>query len=96
MSIKTVVIFCFAAMLLVFTGCEKIINIDQPDIIEEEQAFKDDNSTRLAMLGFYGLMTELVEPLFLAGEVRADLVTATKSADSYIKEFIKIFAMFLH
>ena len=74
-------------MLILCTSCEEWIAIDQPDIIEKEQAFNDKNSTRLAMIGLYGLMADLTEPLFLAGEVRADLVVATKSADAYIKEF---------
>lgn len=73
--------------ILVITSCEGIIEIDQPDIIEQNQAFSDKNSTRLSMIGLYGLMSDMVEPLFLAGEVRADLVTAQKSADAYIKEF---------
>ena len=82
-----IIVVGLAFTLLSLTSCEDWIEVDQPDIIEQEQAFSDKNSTRLAMLGLYGLMTDLVEPMFLAGEVRADLVTATKSADAYIKEF---------
>jgi hypothetical protein len=73
--------------VLIVTSCEKLVDVDQPDIIEQDQAFGDANSTRLSMLGIYGLMAELVEPLFLAGEVRADLAIAGGSADPYIQEY---------
>jgi starch-binding outer membrane protein, SusD/RagB family len=87
MKYHSLIIIGLSWMLILFASCEEWIEVDQPDIIEQEQAFNDKNSTRLAMLGLYGLMADLVEPLFLAGEVRADLVVATKSADAYIKEF---------
>lgn len=87
MNLKTGIITGLSAILLMFTSCEDFIDVDQPDIIEQEQAFDDNNSTRLALIGLYGLMTELVEPMFLAGEVRADLVISTKSADAFISEF---------
>ena len=85
MKIKSLIISLIA--ILMITSCEKMIEVDQPDIIEQEQAFSDANSIRLSIIGIYGLMSDLVEPLFLAGEVRADLVTANKSADADIKEF---------
>ncbi|MFO7659158.1 MAG: RagB/SusD family nutrient uptake outer membrane protein [Bacteroidales bacterium] len=85
MRTNTIILGLFAVLMI--SSCEKMLDLDQPDIIEQDQAFQDKNSTRLAMLGLYGLMTDLVEPMFLAGEVRADLVTANKSADPYIKEF---------
>lgn len=87
MRYHTATLIGLATILFFCTSCEEWIYIDQPDIIEQQQAFSDKNSTRLAMLGLYGLMADLTEPLFLAGEVRADLVVATKSADAYIKEF---------
>ena len=87
MKLRTGIIIALSTMLLIFTSCEDFLDIDQPDIIEQEQAFDDKNSTRLALIGLYGLMTDLVEPMFLAGELRADLVSSTKSADTYIKEF---------
>lgn len=75
------------AVPIFLSSCEKMIDVDQPDIIEQEQAFDDKNTSRLSLLGLYGYMTDLVEPMFLAGEVRADLTIAAKSADAYIKEF---------
>ncbi|MBN2698248.1 MAG: RagB/SusD family nutrient uptake outer membrane protein [Bacteroidales bacterium] len=84
---KIQIIISALLALLIIPSCEKFIDVDQPDIIEQEQAFSDKNSTRLSMIGLYGLMAELVEPMFLAGEVRADLVIAGQSANSYIKEF---------
>lgn len=80
-------LICGMFVIFTFVSCENFINVDQPDIIEQEQAFNDKNSTRLSINGIYGLMTDLVEPMFLAGEVRADLVVANKSAYSDIKEF---------
>ena len=68
-------------IILIITSCEKIIEVDQPDIIEQEQAFDDKNSTRLSLIGLYGLMADLVEPMFLAGEVRADLVEQADSVE---------------
>ena len=85
MKTGSVILGLIALMLI--SSCEGLIEVDQPDIIEQNQAFSDKNSTRLAILGIYGLMADLVEPMFLAGEVRADLVTSTKSANTYIKEF---------
>ncbi len=84
---RTKVIIFSALSMLLLSSCEGLINVDQPDVIEQYQAFDDPNSTRLSMIGLYGLMTDLVEPLFLAGEVRADLSVATNSADNYIKEY---------
>lgn len=74
-------------IVLAFVSCEKFINIDQPDIIEPEQAFSDDQSVRSAVIGVYGLLANLAEPLYLAGEVRADLITTTEFASAHIKEF---------
>ena len=74
MKIKIYILSLIA--LLMIASCEKMFEVDQPDIIEQDQAFSDKNSTRLSLIGIYGLMAELVEPMFLAGEVRADLVIA--------------------
>ena len=84
---KTYLLFLGLTSILIVTSCEKFINVDQPDVIEKDHEFKDKNSIRLSILGLYGLMTDLVEPMFLAGEVRADLVVANKSAGTYIKEY---------
>ena len=85
MKINTLILSLIAILMII--SCEKLVDVDQPDIIEQDQVFADKNSTRLSLIGIYGLMAELVEPLFLAGEVRADLVIANKSADPYIKEY---------
>lgn len=81
-------IFIYSLIFVgLLTSCDSWINVDQPDVIEQEQAFDDPNSARLSMIGLYGLMADMVEPLFLAGEVRADLTIATKSAETFIKEY---------
>ena len=85
MKMKTFILSLIALLMII--SCEKLIEVDQPDIIEQDQAFSDKNSIRLSLIGIYGLMAELVEPMFLAGEVRADLVIANKSANPYIKEY---------
>ena len=86
-QMKNTVFFLSLVILLIVSSCEKMIDVDQPDTIEQNQAFTDKNSISLSILGIYSLMTDLVEPMFLAGEVRADLVVSSKSAGTYIKEF---------
>ena len=85
--IKTISLILGLLLVVIMISCEKLLDLDQPDIIEQDQAFSDYNSTRLSLIGIYGLMAELTEPLFLAGEVRADLVVTTNSANPYIKEY---------
>jgi hypothetical protein len=83
---KYITLLLFIAAIMM-ASCESFLDLDQPDIVEKEQNFKDAQTVRSSVMGIYSVIAETVEQTFLAGEVRADLATATDGASYYIKEF---------
>ncbi len=78
------------AIFLLGTGCfmsscEKFLNPEQELNITEDKLFDDWYEYRSIAMGMYGLQQQLVEQLFILGELRADLVevTANASADMF-------------
>jgi tetratricopeptide (TPR) repeat protein len=73
------------AMLTVFislfTSCEKFLNPEQELYITEDQLYQDWYEYRSVEMGMYGLQQNLVEQLFILGELRGDLVNITSAAD---------------
>lgn len=84
---KKYILIFISAIATCMVSCENFLDIDQPDIVEKEQNFQDFQSIQSSVIGIYSTFAETVEPLFLAGEVRADLVNTTENASSSIREF---------
>ena len=84
---KKSIIYLIIPVLSFLGACKDFIDIDQPDIVEQEQNFQDLQTVRSSVMGIYSIFAQNVESQFLAGEVRADLVNATNGASYYIREF---------
>ncbi len=75
------------AMLLVITSsCEKFLNPPQELNITEDMLFDDWYEYRSVEMGMYTLQQDLVEQLFMLGELRGDLVDITRSATADMME----------
>ncbi len=74
------------ASALVITSCSDFLNPNQELNLSEEQMYRDWYEYRSAAMGMYAIQQELVEQLFILGEVRADLVNITKNADADLIE----------
>ena len=68
------------------TSCEKFLNPDQDLEITRDKLFTDWYEYRSVEMGLYGLQQQLVEQLFVLGELRADLVDITPSASADMVE----------
>ena len=84
---KKYVLLLILPILFVMASCEDFIEIDQPDVVEQDQNFEDLQTVRSSIMGIYSVFAGTVESQFLAGEVRADLVNATPGANYFIREF---------
>ena len=76
-------------IMILFLGlvsCEDFLNPDQKLVIETEDFFKDWSEYRSAEMGMYALQQELVDQLFILGELRGDLMEITANADRDLKE----------
>jgi hypothetical protein len=72
-----------AAMQLSFSGCS-----DYFDVVSEDKVTADNNYTKeidaiAAINGLYGLMQDLVDPLWVVGESRGELTLPARGADKY-------------
>jgi starch-binding outer membrane protein, SusD/RagB family len=75
-----------AIMGMGISSCEKFLNPAQELNITEDMLFDDWYEYRSVEMGMYGLQQELVEQLFLLGELRADLVDITGAATADMVE----------
>ncbi|MEN8228490.1 MAG: RagB/SusD family nutrient uptake outer membrane protein [Bacteroidota bacterium] len=71
---------------IMLTSCEKFLNPEQELNITEEQLFDDWYEYRSIEMGLYGLQQELVEQLFILGELRGDLINITPTATADMVE----------
>lgn len=71
-----------AVLLLSLNSCQEFLNPDQELHITEDQMFDDWYEYRSAEMGMYALQQQLVEQLFILGELRGDLVNITENATS--------------
>ncbi len=67
--------------VLFFSSCKDFLNPDQELNITEDRLFSDWYEYRAVAMGMYSIQQELVEQLFILGELRGDLVTITENAD---------------
>lgn len=75
-----------AILGLSFASCESLLDIDQPDVLEQEHNFQSKEDTRSTMLGIYKAYQELYENYFLISELRGDLVQTTDNAPLAMQE----------
>lgn len=69
------------ALLVLLGSCENFLSPDQQLVIEEEEMYDTWYEYRAAALGMYALQQQLVDQLFVLGELRADLLKTTGNAD---------------
>jgi hypothetical protein len=81
----TGILIVFMAMLIV-GSCEKFLNPDQDLLITEDRLYDDWYEYRSIEMGLYGLQQQLVEQLFILGELRGDLLDITDNAESDMVE----------
>lgn len=84
---KTLWILVLAAGMLLPTSCKKYLTVQPQGSIAEDQAFKAAPDAITAVNGLYSLMLPLADQIFVAGELRGDLVSDARGADQWIKEF---------
>ena len=72
--------------MLVMTSCEEFFNPKQDILVQDDAIFNDWYEYRAVAMGMYGLQQELVEQLFVLGELRSDLVEITQNADADLVE----------
>lgn len=72
--------------LVTVASCEKFMNPDQVLYITEDKLYDDWYEYRSVEMGLYGLQQQLVEQLFMLGELRGDLVNITPNATADMVE----------
>jgi hypothetical protein len=79
----------FSALLLsviLFSSCQEFFNPDQEIDVTEDQLYQDWYEYRSVAMGFYALQQDLAEQIIILGELRADLLTVTSTADADLME----------
>lgn len=85
-SVRAASLALFAALLMMSTSCEKLLNPDQEIYITEDQLYQDWYEYRSVEMGMYALQQNLVEQLLVLGELRGDLLEITPYADADMVE----------
>lgn len=67
---------------VLMSSCEKFLNPPQELNITKDKLYEDWYEYRSIEMGMYGLQQQLVEQLFILGELRADLVQVTENANA--------------
>jgi starch-binding outer membrane protein, SusD/RagB family len=70
----------FLVLGIAFSSCEDLLSPGQELIRESEDMFADWEEYRSAEMGLYSLQQELVDQLFILGELRGDLLNITSNA----------------
>lgn len=83
---KKLYIYLLASMLLISVGCDDFLDIDQPDIVEDENAFQTYDEGLVTIIGCYQGLQETVDQLFLLANLRSDLVIANDNAPEFFRE----------
>ena len=82
---KAPIITFFLAILLL-ASCKDFFDPEQKLVINEDKLYIDWYEYRSVAMGMYSVQQELVEQLFILGELRGDLVTITENADEDMVE----------
>ncbi|MFV0593839.1 MAG: RagB/SusD family nutrient uptake outer membrane protein [Draconibacterium sp.] len=83
---KKIQLYITAFILLLAVGCDNFLDVDQPDVVEDENAFKTYNEGLVAIIGCYQGIQEAVDQLFLLANLRTDLILPNDNAPAYFKE----------
>ena len=83
---KKLFILLIVSALFITVGCDSLLDIDQPDIVEDENAYKTYNEGLVSVIGSYQGLQEMVEQIFLLENVRTDLILVNDNAPLYLKE----------
>jgi hypothetical protein len=76
----SVIVFSIMTM-----SCEKMLDIDLKEVLEEDEGYKNTFDARSAALGINGLFQQkMADNYFLMNELRADLLDVTSNADEYL------------
>jgi len=73
-------------MMFWVTGCEKFLTPDLLNIAKTDEIFQEWDEYRSAGLGLYSLQQDLVDQLFVLGEVRADMLKLTQNSTAELEE----------
>lgn len=77
----TALLIGIASATFLVSSCEKFLNPEQELEITEDRLYDDWYEYRSIEMGLYGLQQQLVEQLFILGELRGDLLNITENAD---------------
>jgi tetratricopeptide (TPR) repeat protein len=80
-KIKRIVLAVIISVSL-FPACKEFLSPDQGYPITGDQMFDDWYEYRSAEMGLYGLQQNLLEQIFILGELRGDLLNITENADA--------------
>ena len=78
----TVIIFSILVSVSFFSACKDFLTTDQGYPITEDKMFDDWYEYRSVAMGLYGIQQNLVEQIFILGELRGDLLKITENADA--------------
>jgi hypothetical protein len=74
------------AGIVLFSSCEKMLNLPNDSLLPEDQAFVDEFSARASVMGVYALLQEVAQQLVILGELQGDLLTVTENAGSDLRQ----------
>ncbi len=72
--------------VLLFSSCEKMLEMPSGRLLPEDKAFVDEFSARSAVMGVYALLQDVSEQLIILGELQGDLLTVTENADNDLRQ----------
>jgi hypothetical protein len=79
-------ILATAVMAMSVASCNKILDIQPKDVVDESQMYRGIHDADAAVLGIYGKVTGLAETYVVLNELRADLMTTTANLDENLRQ----------
>ena len=76
----------FSISILLLASCKDFFDPEQKLVVNEDELYIDWFEYRSVAMGMYSVQQELVEQLFMLGELRGDLVTITENANEDMVE----------
>lgn len=83
MKTKTIYIFLIT-LVITFNSCENYLDVKPTGNVLSEKNYTTKDDAISAINGLYGLMQDLVDPIWLMGETQGDLVVPARGADRYL------------
>lgn len=85
-TIKFIYRTCLVGLAITTFSCKKVFDLPAKDQVDAVNAYQNVADANAAVVGIYGKLQTIADRYIVLNELRADLVSPTLNADTYLKQ----------